>query len=97
MSLLNSILFVSLLSFLNKDLLKKANNFFNKKIFKIISFIFYLIIVSNIFLILLFSIYNLFSNFYLDMTEPQIATVSWFFEYKKTFSRLFYRKKKVFY
>ena len=83
MSLLNSILFVSLLSFLNKDLLKKANNFFNKKIFKIISFIFYLIIVSNIFLILLFSIYNLFSNFYLDMTEPQIATVSWFFEYGK--------------
>ena len=44
---------------------------------------FSLFIILNIFFLILFSTFYLFSNFYLDHVEPQIATVSWFFEYKK--------------
>ena len=47
----------------------------NKLIIFLVSF--------NIVLLIGFSGKYLFSNFYLDHVEPQIATVSWFFEYKK--------------
>ena len=83
MNILNTFLFFSLLLILNKNCRLKIEKIFSHKIFIKINKFFSLFIILNIFFLILFSTFYLFSNFYLDHVEPQIATVSWFFEYKK--------------
>ena len=83
MNILNTFLFFSLLLILNKNCRLKIEKIFSHKIFMKINKLFSLFIILNIFFLILFSTFYLFSNFYLDHVEPQIATVSWFFEYKK--------------
>ena len=83
MNILNTFLFFTLLLILNKNCRLKIEKIFSHKIFIKINNFFSLFIILNIFFLILFSTFYLFSNFYLDHVEPQIATVSWFFEYKK--------------
>ena len=83
MNFLNTFFFLILLFFLNKKFRKITKNFFSNKYFFKINNFFILFIILNICFLVIFATKYLISDFYLDHVEPQIATVSWFFEYGK--------------
>lgn len=83
MNILNTLLFSFLFLFISKRFRKLTTKFFSNKLFLKINNFFILFIILNIVFLVFFSSKYLVSDFYLDHVEPQIATVSWFFEYGK--------------
>ena len=83
MNFLNTLFFFTLFLFLSKKFRKISKKFFSQQFFLKTNKLFIFLISLNIILLIVFSTKYFFSNFYLDHVEPQIATVSWFFEYKK--------------
>ena len=83
MNFLNTLLLFTLFLFLNKNFRIISKNFFSHNFFLKSNKIIIFLISFNIVLLIGFSGKYLFSNIYLDHVEPQIAIVSWFFEYKK--------------
>ena len=83
MNFLNTLLLFTLFLFLNKNFRKISRNFFSYNFFLKSNKLIIFLISFNIVLLIGFSGKYLFSNIYLDHVEPQVAIVSWFFEYKK--------------
>ena len=83
MNFLNTLLLFTLFLFLNKNFRRISKNIFSHNFFLKSNKLIIFLVSFNIFLLIGFSGKYLFSNLYLDHVEPQIATISWFFEYKK--------------